>query len=99
MATLEARATSFRIVATPPRVASRITRTPVVASRRTPISSARGAVSDSMSLSMSSSPRASMMVTPWSPIGPDTRTASPGRTVPAPRVMSRSMTPMPAVLM
>ena len=35
---------------------------------------------------MSSSPRASMIVTPWSPIGPDTRTASPGRTCAAPSV-------------
>ena len=57
------------------------------------------AVSDSMSASMSSSPRASMMVTPWSPIGPDTMMASPGRARATPRLTSRSMTPTPAVLM
>ena len=43
-----------------------------------PVAAAR--CRSSRSASMSSSPRASMIVTPWSPIGPDTITASPGRT-------------------
>ncbi len=42
-----------------------------------------------MSASMSSSPRASMIVTPWSPIGPETSTASPGRTAAAPSCTGR----------
>ena len=57
------------------------------------------AVSDRTSASMSSSPRASMIVTPWSPIGPETRTASPGRACATPRLGPRSRTPTPAVLM
>src|SRR6266508_6342273 len=72
-------ATSFSTVATPPRVASRSARTPDVAASRSATSPPSGAVSEATSASMSSSPRASMMVTPWSPIGPETITASPGR--------------------
>ena len=59
-----AAATSFRMVATPPRVASRSARTPVVAESRSAIRPFRAAVSEMMSASMSSSPRASMIVTP-----------------------------------
>ena len=55
-------------------------------------------MSDSTSDSMSSSPLASMMVMPCSPIGPDTITASPGLAVATPSSTGRSITPTPAVL-
>jgi hypothetical protein len=73
------------MVATPPRVASRMARTPGTASSRPAIIPFIGAVSEVRSASMSSSPRASMIVTPWSPTGPDTMTVSPGRAVAAPK--------------
>ena len=64
-ATFEALAISLRIVPTPPRVASRRARTPAgTASRRAETSPCSGAVSEVTSDSMSSSPRASMIVTP-----------------------------------
>ena len=90
-----AAATSFRIVATPPRVASRSARTPVVAESRSATRPFKGAVSEIMSASMSSSPRASMIVTPCSPIGPDTITTSPGWAFTTPRETSCSTTPIP----
>jgi len=46
---------------------------------------------------MPSSPRASMMVIPWSPTGPETITASPGCAVETDRCTGRSSTPIPAV--
>src|ERR1019366_6158162 len=97
--TLAAVATSLRMVATPPRVASRRARTPVVAPSRSAIMPFIAAVSETMSASMPSSPRASMIVTPWSPIVPDTITASPGCAVATPSDTSCSITPSPAVLM
>jgi len=96
--TLAAVATSFRMVATPPRVASRSARTPVQAASSSAIIPFIAAVSETMSASISSSPRASMIVTPWSPIGPDTITASPGWAVATPSDISCSTTPSPAVL-
>ena len=78
-ATPEASASSLQMVATPPRVASRMNRVDGAASSSRPTSSVSGAVSERRSDSMPSSPRASMMVIPWSPIGPETITASPGR--------------------
>jgi len=39
-----------------------------------------------------------MIVMPWSPIGPDTMMASPGRACATPSAASRSITPTPAVL-
>ena len=94
-----ARAISLSMVATPPRVASRIARTPGTASSRPAIRPFSGAVSERTSDSMSSSPRASMIVMPWSPTGPDTMIASPGRARATPSETSRAMTPTPAVLM
>ncbi len=87
------------MVATPPRVASRMARTPGTASSSAATRPFSGAVSETMSASMSSSPRASMIVMPWSPIGPDTMMASPGCAWATPRGLSRSTTPTPAVLM
>ena len=55
-------------------------------------------MSEETSDSMSSSPLASMMVMPCSPIGPDTITASPGLAVATPSSPGRSITPTPAVL-
>jgi hypothetical protein len=99
-ATPAAVATSLRMVATPPRVASRSPRTASpVASSRCSTSPFNGAVSLSRSDSMSSSPRASMMVAPWSPIAPETSTASPGRAVAMPSVPGCSSTPTPVVVM
>src|SRR5215467_2083642 len=92
-------AISLRMVATPPLVASRSARTPGTAPSSPATSPARDAVSDSTSASMSSSPRASMMVTPWSPMGPETRIASPGRACATPRFTPAGMAPTPAVLM
>ena len=88
-------AISLSIVATPPRVASRIARTPGTASSRPAIRPFSGAVSDTTSASMSSSPRASMIVMPWSPIGPDTMIASPGWASATPRETSRESSPDP----
>src|SRR5689334_7875005 len=48
---------------------------------------------------MSSSPRASRMVSPWSPIGPERSTWSPGRTEAGPRRSRASTSPSPAVVM
>ena len=99
-ATCDAVAISLRIVATPPRVASRSTRTPSPPASSSPaVSSCSGAVSETRSASMSSSPRASMIVMPWSPSGPETMTASPGRAAPALSVTGLSRTPTPAVVM
>ncbi len=98
-ATPEAVASSLRMVATPPRVASRSPRTSPVSSSSRSTRPFSGAVSELRSDSMSSSPRASMMVAPWSPIGPDTSTASPGRARPMPRSPGRSTRPTPVVVM
>jgi hypothetical protein len=57
-------AISLRIVATPPRVASRMARTLGTAFSSSATSPFSGAVSEQISASMSSSPRASMMVMP-----------------------------------
>ncbi len=97
-ATPAALATSLQMVATPPLVASRRPRTPGAASRSRSTRPLSGAVSEVTSDSMSSSPLASMMVMPCSPIGPDTITASPGRAVATPSSPVRSITPTPAVL-
>ena len=87
-ATPDAMATSLQMVATPPRVASRSSRTPSpAASSRSAVMPCSGAVSETMSASMSSSPRASITVIPWSPIGPDTSTTSPGWAAAADSVM------------
>ena len=92
-------AISLRIVATPPRVASRSARTPPVAASRSATSPFSAAVSDWTSASMSSSPRASMIVMPWSPIGPETMIASPGRASATPSSgASGAIRPTPAVL-
>src|SRR5215471_10862337 len=97
--TSAALAISFKMVATPPLVASRSARTPGTARSSPATSPARDAVSDSTSASMSSSPRASMIVTPWSPIGPETRIASPGLACATPRFTPAGTVPTPAVLM
>ena len=79
-ATPAAVAISLRTVATPPRVASRMAaHAAATASSSAATRPCSGAVSDATSASMSSSPRASMMVMPWSPIGPETmhRVAGP----------------------
>ena len=75
------RASSLSAVATPPRVGSRIQRTPLA---HAPISASTNGhterVSERRSASRSSSPRASRIVIPWSPIGPLSSTLSPART-------------------
>ena len=77
--TPDARASSFSTVATPPRVASRIVRSSSPAASSS--ASATGhseRVSDSISASRPSSPRASMIAVPCSPIVRETSTRSPG---------------------
>ena len=66
-------------VATPPRVASRMQRRPgPAASSRASAAGHSERVSDSISASSPSSPRASMIAVPCSPIVPETSTRSPG---------------------
>src|SRR3954452_2606559 len=77
IATFAARASSLSTEATPPRVASRITRTPGPRIRST--SGHSDFVSETMSASSSNSPRASMIAVPCAPIGPESRMRSPGR--------------------
>ena len=55
-------------------------------------------MSDAISTSNSSPSRTLMIATPCSPIGPDSRTASPGRARSAPSATPSGTTPMPAVL-
>ncbi len=101
-ATPEDSATSLSTVATPPRVASRRQRTrpPSHASSSRAVRPLSGAVSETRSAaSMSSPPRASMTVTPCSPIGPDTMIASPGSAADALSRTAGSTTPTPAVVM
>src|SRR6266699_6566030 len=95
--TSAALAISLSMVATPPRVASRSARTPgPAAASRAATRPLSGAVSEVMSASMSSSPLASRIVIPWSPIGPDTRMASPGRACATPRFRPPPASPLPA---
>ena len=75
-----------------PRVASRSSRTPPgTASSNAAVSSCSGAVSETMSAEMSSSPRASITVMPWSPIGP-----TPARRRPDTPPRPTTCTPGPA---
>src|SRR3954447_5000917 len=76
IATFAALASSLSTEATPPRVASRMTRTPGPRMASTAGHSER--VSDSMSASSSNSPRASMIAVPCRPIGPERTIRSPG---------------------
>src|SRR3954449_12417897 len=81
IATPDARASSLSTDATPPRVASRRQRrSRPAASRSASTVGHSGRVSDSTEDSSPSSPRASMIAVPCSPIEPDTRMRSPGRT-------------------
>src|SRR3954453_17220433 len=78
MATPAARGSSLSPDATPPRVASRITRTPPASSSAS-TAGHRQRVSDTISASRSNSPRASMIAVPCSPTAPESRIRSPGR--------------------
>src|SRR4051794_19940666 len=80
IATPAVRASSFSTEATPPRVASRMTRTcGPAASSSASTAGHRLRVSDSISASSSNSPRASMIAVPCSPMLPESRMRSPGR--------------------
>src|SRR3954468_24558850 len=95
IATFAALASSFRTEATPPRVASRMTRTPGPRILFTAGQSER--VSDSMSASSSNSPRASMIAVPCRPIGPESTIRSPG--CGGENAARGSRRPMPVVVM
>ena len=98
IATPEARASSFRTDATPPRVASRRQRRPGPASSNIASTAGHiGRVSDSTSAPSSNSPRASMIAVPCTPIGPLTRMRSPGRRAAGDSSARASMRPMPVV--
>ena len=92
-------AISLSTVATPPRVGSRMNRTPGAASSSCSTISLSGAVSEGMSASRLSSPRAISTATPWSPILPDTMILSPGFTDLESRWTDAGTTPTPAVVM
>jgi hypothetical protein len=98
MATPEARASSLRTEATPPRVASRMQRScgPAASSSASTAGHSEH-VSDSTAASRSNSPRASMIAVPWSPIVPETRMRSPGRRPDGDSSARASTAPTPAV--
>src|SRR5450755_588993 len=98
IATADERAISFRTDATPPRVASRMQR------RCDPADSSNAStaghserVSDSISASSSNSPRASMIAVPCSPMLPESRIRSPGRTAEGDSSARGSRRPSPVV--
>src|SRR5215217_74704 len=95
IATPAARASSLRTDATPPRVASRMQRTP--GPRMASTAGHSEHVSDSTSASSSNSPRASMIAVPCSPIEPDSRIRSPGRIAAGDRWARGSRLPTPVV--
>ena len=90
-------ANSQSVVATPPRVGSRSTRTAAPDSSSAPARELSGAQSLLISPAIIS-PRASMTAVPWSPAVPEIITASPGRMAAGERP-GYFITPMPAVLM
>ena len=94
----DASAISLRTVASPPRVASRMKRTPGAAASSAAISPCSGAQSLSIGVSSAMSPRAHRIAAPWSPSRPLTSTASPGRARSAPRSTPSRITPMPVVV-
>jgi hypothetical protein len=100
MATEDARASSLSTEATPPRVASRrqwIAGPAASSSASTTGHSDR--VSDSISASRSNSLRASMIAVPCSPMLPESRIRSPGRSAVGDKEARGSCRPMPLVQM
>src|SRR4051794_3635757 len=98
IATPDARASSLSTDATPPRVASRMQRSPGPAtSSRASATGHSERVSDSTSASSSNSPRASMIAVPCSPIEPESRMRSPGRSDWGARRARGSGSPRPVV--
>src|SRR4051812_1315062 len=94
IATPAARASSLSTEATPPRVASRMTRTPPASSSAS-TAGHRQRVSETIAASRSNSPRASMIAVPCSPIAPESRIRSPGRA--GANAARGSRRPMPVV--
>ncbi len=98
IATPEACASSFSTEATPPRVASRRQRSDGPAASSSASTAGHSErVSDSTGASSSNSPRASMIAVPCSPIGPETRIRSPGRSEPVESAARGSTRPSPVV--
>ncbi len=89
--------TSFATAASPPRVTSRMNRTPGATSSTRSIRPFRGATSDSSSTPSSSPSRRDITAMPWSPSVPFTSTLSPGRIWSTPSVRPSGTKPMPAV--
>ena len=99
IATPDARASSFSTDAAPPRVASRMQRSPgPAASSMASTIGHSGRVSDRSSASSSNSPRASMIAIPCVPTGPETSTRSPGRSAVGDSRARGSTRPMPVVV-
>ena len=99
IATPDACASSFSADATPPRVASRRQRSEgPTASSSASTAGQSERVSDSTGASSSNSPRASMTAVPCSPIGPETRIRSPGRSELGESEARGSMRPSPVVV-
>ena len=99
MPTPDCPAISFRVEARPPRVGSRKQRTsaPVASTADTSVCSA--AVSDWITASNDRFSRWLMIATPWSPIVPETKIASPARTRAPPSSTPSGNTPTPVVVM
>jgi hypothetical protein len=94
-------AISLSVVARPPRVGSRSTRTApsgTAASRRC-TSSWSGALSETMAVPNSIDARCDNTATPCSPMLPDSSTTSPARAFAPPISRARGATPTPVVVM
>ena len=93
-------AISFSVVARPPRVGSRSTRTaPGAAASRLATRVCSAAVSLSMVVSNASDSRCDSTATPWSPMVPDSRITSPTRALRPLTDTPGGSTPTPVVLM
>src|SRR4051794_7771597 len=95
IATPAARAISLSTEATPPRVASR--RQWTAGPRMASTAGHSDRVSETMSAASPRSPRASMIAVPCSPIEPETRMRSPGRTALGDSAARGSRAPTPVV--